>query len=123
VQPIRLTGGQRIDGLGALRPGVLRPLGVVQQGVHHQGAQRLGLGEQVGAQRDGPSPAPRSDQGEPGDVGVRRLPGDLAHSDPEAGPAEVRPSREDETLGAGPLRASTARSGRGWGKGTPGRER
>ena len=52
------------------------------------------------------SPTPRSDQGEPRDVGVQVRPGRgvdcrLAHSHSGAGPPEVRPSREDETLAAG----------------------
>ena len=59
-----------------------------------------------GAPGDGPSPAPRSDEGEPGAVGVQVRPGrgmdrHLAHSHSGAGPPEVRPSREDETLAAG----------------------
>ena len=45
------------------------------------------------------SSVPSADDGEPGDVGLRRLPRDLANPDRETGPSEVRPSGgcNDET--------------------------
>lgn len=47
----RLTVGQRIDGLGALRPGVLRGLdAVIEQRVAHQAAEGPGLRQQIAAQ-------------------------------------------------------------------------
>jgi hypothetical protein len=51
VDTARLTVGHRIDGLGALRPGVLRGLdAVIEERVAHQAAEGPGLSQQIAAQ-------------------------------------------------------------------------
>ena len=51
VDTTRLTVGQRIDGLGALRPGVLRGLdAVIEERVAHKAAEGPSLLQQIAAQ-------------------------------------------------------------------------